>query len=168
MDDRKTPAGLELCVPRPGWAGKVADFDRLAFGADAWPLAVWRQELRSGIAHYRALVPSEPSLAAIPDVIAIGGVSEGIEAEILTIAVAPNRRGQGLGGWLLDELLAIADRQGSESVFLEVRSRDEVAQALYLGRGFEIVGGRKNYYHDDDAVVMRRDRPDRRSGRAAP
>ena len=68
-------------------------------------------------------------------------------------------RSCGLGGWLLDELLAIADGQGSESVFLEVRSRDDVAQSLYLGRGFKIVGGRKNYYHDDDAVVMRRDRP---------
>ena len=159
MDGRKVPPGLELRVPRPGWAGRVADFDLLAFGPDAWPLAVWRQELRSEVAHYRALVSCEPGLAAIPEVIAIGGVSEGIEAEILTIAVARSHRGRGLGGWLLDELLAIADGQGSESVFLEVRSRDDVAQSLYLGRGFKIVGGRKNYYHDDDAVVMRRDRP---------
>ena len=151
--------GLQMQRPQPGWAGRAAAFDLLAFGADAWPLAVWQQELRSEFAQYRALISTGPTLNAMPELVAIGGVSEGIESEILTIAVAASHRGLGLGGIVLDELLAIADAGGSESVFLEVRSRDQVAQSLYLGRGFEIVGRRKNYYCDDDATIMRRDRP---------
>lgn len=151
--------GLALRTPKPGWAGRAASLDLQAFGGDAWPLAVWQQELGSDIAHYRAFVSTRPTAAAIPDVVALGGVSEGIEAEILTIAVAASHRGQGLGGLLLDELLATADANGAESVFLEVRSQDQVAQSLYLGRGFEIVGRRRNYYSDDDAMIMRRDRP---------
>ena len=163
--DRESPAahlaelGLSLVVPRPGWAGRIAAFDLLAFDADAWPVSVWMHELKGKSASYLALVSDTPGAAAVPDIVAIGGVSLGIEAEILTIAVASAHRGRGLGGLLLDELLAIADSQGSESVFLEVRSRDAVAQSLYQGRGFEDVGRRPRYYHDDDALIMRRDRP---------
>lgn len=156
---RLTQLGLTLSVPRPGWASRIAAFDLLAFGADAWPVAVWMHELAGENASYLALIPDTPAITAIPDIVAVGGVSHGIDAEILTIAVASAHRGLGLGGLLLDELLAIADEQGSESVFLEVRSRDAVAQSLYEGRGFEEVGRRPRYYHDDDALIMRRDRP---------
>ncbi|MFT3944928.1 MAG: GNAT family N-acetyltransferase [Ancrocorticia sp.] len=157
--ERLADLGLRLAVPRPGWASRIAAFDLLAFGADAWPVAVWAHELAGENASYLSLVPAEPGIAAVPEIVAIGGVSQGIDAEILTIAVASAHRGLGLGGLLLDELLAVADEQGSESVFLEVRSRDGVAQSLYEGRGFEEVGRRPRYYHDDDALIMRRDRP---------
>lgn len=156
---RLTELGLQLTVPRPGWAHRIATFDLLAFGADAWPVAVWVHELRGENASYRALVSDTSGITAIPDIVAVGGVSRGIDAEILTIAVASAHRGLGLGGLLLDELLALADEQGSESVFLEVRSRDAVAQSLYEGRGFEEVGRRPHYYSDDDALIMCRDRP---------
>lgn len=150
---------LRVVVPRPGWAARIAAFDRLVFGPDAWPMGVWMHELEGESASYLALVLDSPGIAALPDIVAIGGVSHGIEAEILTIAVAISHRGLGLGGLLLDELLAIADSQDSESVFLEVRSRDGIAHSLYEGRGFERVGRRPRYYSDDDALIMRRDRP---------
>lgn len=158
LTERLTRLKLELRTPAPGWARRAADLDRLAFGSDAWPLAVWRHELGSPAAHYRAFVSARVAASAIPELVALGGVSKGVEAEILTLAVIADRRGQGLGGMLLDELLATADANGSESVFLEVRSRDEVAQSLYRGRGFEVVGRRAHYYSDDDAVIMRRDK----------
>ena len=98
-----------------------------------------------------------PHASAVPGILALGGVSPGPEAEILTIGVAESWRGRGLGGRLLDELVSAAVREGAETVFLEVRSRSEGARALYEGRGFVPVGLRRRYYRDDDALVMRRD-----------
>ena len=144
--------------PQPGWARRATDFDARAFAKDAWPYEQWVYELSEGRGIYRALVEPD-GLNAIPRILAIGGVGTGIEAEILTIAVAPELRGRGIGGELLDELMGIAMNEGAEQIFLEVRSQDPVAQGMYVGRGFVPVGIRKHYYSDDDAVVMRFDVP---------
>ena len=84
----------------------------------------------------------------------------GDEAEIVNLCVAPARRGSGLGGRLLDGLLATLDGRGGAAVYLEVRDSNEAAQALDRGRGFLASGRRKGYYRlpAEDAVVMRRPR----------
>ena len=145
--------------PPAGWAGAAAAFDARVFGPDAWPASVWRYELSDGAAGvYLAFVDGDgPHASAVPGILALGGVSPGPEAEILTIGVAESWRGRGLGGRLLDELVSAAVREGAETVFLEVRSRSEGARARYDGRGFVPVGLRRRYYRDDDALVMRRD-----------
>lgn len=45
---------------------------------------------------------------------------------------------------------------GARVVTLEVRVSNQLAQALYLKYGFEIVGQRRNYYSDngEDALIM--------------
>ena len=143
-------------TPRPSWAGRCAAFDDRVFGAEAWPLAVWEHELGSTAASYRVLVRGG-GIAALPEILALGGVSAGVDAEILTLGVAEAARGQGIGGELLDELLEIAWAGGAEQVFLEVRTGEAGAAArhLYGTRGFEIVGERPNYYHGEDALIMR-------------
>lgn len=148
------PPGLSFASPAPGWARALADFDARAFGRDAWPFEQWVQELASRRSVYIAIV-REGGIAAVPEILAAGGVGLGPEAEVLTVAVSRKERGRGLGGALLDELLARAREGGAEDVFLEVRSRDPIAQKLYSGRGFAAVGLRKGYYGDDDALVMR-------------
>ena len=84
----------------------------------------------------------------------------GDEAELVNLCVAPALRGTGLGGRMLDGLLAALDGRGGATVYLEVRDSNEAAQALYRGRGFLAVGRRKAYYRRpaEDAVVMRRPR----------
>jgi ribosomal-protein-alanine N-acetyltransferase len=84
----------------------------------------------------------------------------GDEAELVNLCVAQELRGTGLGGRMLDELLAALDGRGGATVFLEVRDSNEAAQALYRGRGFVAAGRRKGYYRRpvEDAVVMRRAR----------
>ena len=67
-------------------------------------------------------------------------------AEVLNLAVVPERRGQGLGGVLLDAGLAAVRARGGSEVFLEVRASNAVAQALYAARGFRIEGRRRGYY----------------------
>lgn len=149
------PPGLSFTSPAPGWARSLADFDALAFGRDAWPFDLWVEELTGRRSVYLVVVRDAGGIAALPEIVAVGGVGLGLEAEILTIAVAEGERGRGIGGALLDALIERARGAGAQDVFLEVRSRDRLAQRLYIGRGFVAVGLRKRYYGDDDAVLMR-------------
>ncbi|GHU02104.1 hypothetical protein FACS1894186_6140 [Alphaproteobacteria bacterium] len=79
------------------------------------------------------------------------------EAEIVDIAVAPARVGQGIGRALLDAALAHA---APREVFLEVACDNPRAIALYESSGFARVGTRPHYYlrrgTTADALVMRR------------
>jgi [ribosomal protein S18]-alanine N-acetyltransferase len=80
----------------------------------------------------------------------------GGEAEVASVAIHPEARGGGLGGRILDALLAEAGVRGVEQVFLEVRESNAPARALYARRGFVSVGRRPGYYRKptEDAVVM--------------
>lgn len=76
-------------------------------------------------------------------------------AEILNIAADEKFRRQGLAETLLTywtELEHIRNRQ----IILEVRAKNLPAQKLYEKFGFKQIHIRKNYYQDDDALVMER------------
>lgn len=85
---------------------------------------------------------------------ALGSLA-GDEAEILTLAVEKDARGQGLGRALVVALLERLRGQGARRVSLEVRSRNAPAIALYRSLGFENEGVRPKYYRDgEDALVL--------------
>jgi ribosomal-protein-alanine N-acetyltransferase len=87
-----------------------------------------------------------------------GPLGRGSEAEIHTIGVDPAHQGRGIGRALLRALLEVADAAHA-TVFLEVRTDNDAAQALYASEGFAVVGLRKRYYAPSgaDAHTMRRD-----------
>jgi len=68
------------------------------------------------------------------------------EAEVLTLAVAPGRRRQGVAHGLLDAGLATAIAAGAERAFLEVAEDNGPAIALYRASGFTDAGRRPGYY----------------------
>lgn len=78
------------------------------------------------------------------------------EAEILNVAVAPERQGQGCGKELLNEALIELIALGVQQVFLEVRISNECAKKLYEQYHFRKLGIRKRYYQhpEEDAVIM--------------
>lgn len=76
------------------------------------------------------------------------------DAHITTLAVAPEARGQNLGKRLMLALVDQALRVGARHLTLEVRLSNSSAQGLYELFGFEPVGRRKNYYKNEDALVM--------------
>jgi ribosomal-protein-alanine N-acetyltransferase len=83
------------------------------------------------------------------------------QAELLTIAVAPEDRRQGLGRRLLGAFLSACAARGAETVFLDVDAGNAPALALYHSEGFLEVGRRRAYYHapdgrSTDALVLRR------------
>ena len=76
------------------------------------------------------------------------------DAHITTMAVDERARRQRLGTRLMMELISAAVDLGAGHITLEVRMSNEGAQHLYQRFGFSPVGLRKNYYKDEDALVM--------------
>jgi ribosomal-protein-alanine N-acetyltransferase len=80
------------------------------------------------------------------------------EAHILNICVAPDCRRGGIGGYLLDHLLAQARQHEVGWVLLEVRRSNLAAIKLYQDAGFHEIGERRNYYPArsgrEDALVL--------------
>jgi ribosomal-protein-alanine N-acetyltransferase len=78
------------------------------------------------------------------------------EGHITNIAILPEYRGNGLGEQLLREVMRSAKEYGAETLTLEVRVTNTVAQNLYRKLGFQNGGIRKSYYTDnyEDALVM--------------
>jgi ribosomal-protein-alanine N-acetyltransferase len=78
------------------------------------------------------------------------------ELHINNVAVRDQYRCRGIGNALLAKVLETAKRLKVKVAFLEVRSGNHAAQALYEKNGFKPIARRPNYYTDpkEDAVVM--------------
>ena len=72
------------------------------------------------------------------------------EAELLDIAVAPERRRMGYGRELMAHLLEVQ----ATVIHLEVREDNTAAQALYHSFGFVQVGRRKRYYPGGEDALL--------------
>ena len=78
------------------------------------------------------------------------------ELHINNFAVRPEFRRRGIGAILLNRVLDEARQRRANAAFLEVRSTNHAAQALYEKCGFRAIARRANYYSEprEDAVVM--------------
>ena len=77
------------------------------------------------------------------------------EAELLKICVLSEWRKQGIAEKMLVRLLGKMRENGAAACFLEVRSKNVPALALYEKLGFQKIALRRGYYPDDAAVVMK-------------
>ena len=131
----------------------VLELEHALFGDEAWTEGMLASEL-AGMASGRYYLVAEDAggLVGYAGLLTPGGG----QADVLTLAVAEARWGQGLGAALLDALLE-AGRRGCGEVFLEVRVDNHRAQRLYQRRGFVEIGIRRGYYQPSgtDALVMR-------------
>ncbi len=156
--DRLAPADAERC----------AQLEAILFpGDDPWSAEAFVAELRAGHRYLAARLPGEHAdsgehaeralvgyagLALMP-----GRLGQPGEAEVHTIGVDPDHQGRGIGRALLAGLLDAADGIGAVT-FLEVRTDNEPALALYRAAGFVVVGTRRRYYASGaDAYTMRRE-----------
>ena len=139
---------------------KVAALANRAPGAPAWTEGHYAEYARPdepGSALRRVLLVAVAG-AEIAGFLA-GTVVCG-EAELESVAVAPEFRRRGIGLALLDRFHQWCRDARAEAVRLEVRRSNVAAQALYRAAGYVVSGERARYYThpSEDAVLMQRGR----------
>ncbi len=152
--DAKLPAGKHAI--RPATRDDIAAMARLhaACFAPAWSEGALRDLMEN---------PGIIALVAPAGFILARVAAD--EAEILSIGVEPAARRGGLGAALAAHAAALASAHGARSMFLEVSTANDAAQALYRSLGFGEAGRRKAYYAAaEDALILRADLPFRPLG----
>jgi ribosomal-protein-alanine N-acetyltransferase len=137
-------------------AARCAELETLLFdGDDPWPAAAFTRALAAPHARYVG-ARADDLLVGYAGIARLGRTPP-FEYEIHTIGVDPAYQGRGIGRRMMTELLTDAD----SVVYLEVRTDNPTAIALYTSLGFATVGLRKRYYRASgaDAFTMRRDPP---------
>lgn len=75
-------------------------------------------------------------------------------AEIFRLCVDPEARRQGIGEALLRQCIKDATERGCEDMFLDVRTKNEGAIALYRKAGFSMIAERAGYYENGDNAFI--------------
>lgn len=78
------------------------------------------------------------------------------EANLDALSVSAAARRRGTASALLTYAFAMLARENAQKIFLEVRSENKPARALYCKLGFAAIGTRRNFYAKpaDDAIMM--------------
>ena len=97
-------------------------------------------------------------MALVVDELADDGAGSPIpgHAFLSLVFVAPERWGQGVGGQLVDAVLAEAQARGYEQIRLWTHAANERAQRLYEGRGFWLTGRELDDEFDERIVQYER------------
>jgi len=144
---------LKLAAMQAVDVSEVKELEDVLFPVDAWTQDMFHNELAEvGISR-------EVMVARLDDKI-VGYVSfryVADEGDVVTIAVDTSVQKQGVGTLMMDWLESAASIRGIKNLFLEVRSDNIPAIAMYLARDFERIDLRRNYYDTGvDAYVMRK------------
>ena len=125
----------------------LSDFD------DFWSYEVLREELLSDSSLY--IVAKKQN-----EIIGFAGIKIIIdEADIMNIVVKKSYRNNGIGSLLLENLILISNKKNLNFINLEVDCKNTIAINLYKKFGFEEISLRKNYYKDNDAIIMKKKLP---------
>lgn len=127
-------------------------------GLSRWGWAAYYAELQ-GANRDLMLIARPLRLSAIESSVVAGYIvarETAGELHINNVAVRAEFRRRGIGAALLNRVLDEARRRAARAAFLEVRSANHAAQALYEKSGFKAIARRSYYYSEplEDAVVM--------------
>jgi [ribosomal protein S18]-alanine N-acetyltransferase len=134
---------------------EVVELEEEVFGAEAWTPDMLLGELaQQPASRYYLVAHDDGRVVGYAGLLGAGG-----QSDVVTLAVASDHWGLGIGSALLEALLTEAARRGCTQIFLEVRTDNDRAQRLYRRYGFAGIGIRRGYYQPSgaDALVMRRD-----------
>ncbi|MFD2422327.1 ribosomal protein S18-alanine N-acetyltransferase [Amycolatopsis pigmentata] len=135
---------------------RCVEIEKQLFAGDSpWSAGAFRSELQAG-AYYLAAYDDDNLIGYAG--LAVAGPPGDLDTTVHTIGVDTAYQGQGIGTALLRRLLARADELNAP-VFLEVRTDNDRAVALYERHGFTRIGLRKRYYQPSgaDAYTMKRE-----------
>jgi ribosomal protein S18 acetylase RimI-like enzyme len=80
--------------------------------------------------------------------VVLQSLSESI-AEIKNIAVLPEQQGQGIGTYLIENIITVANREGFKSILIGTANSSIGQIYLYQKLGFEITEIRNNFFIDN-------------------
>ena len=127
-------------------------------GLSRWGWAAYYAELQGN--NRELMLVARPSASVVVESSLIIGYivarETAGELHINNVAVRAEFRRRGIGAALLNRILDEARKRQAKAAFLEVRSSNHAAQALYERSGFKAIARRANYYTEpmEDAVVM--------------
>ena len=144
----RQPTALDLPV--------LTSLERTLFPDYPWSQAQFKEEI-AGLGGTRQFILAI-NYGSIIGYAGIMVVAAGVPADLLTIAILPDFRGQGLAQAMLTELESWAKSKGATEVILEVDTKNESAIRLYQLSDYEEISMRANYYGlGVDALVMRKE-----------
>ena len=144
----RQPTALDLPV--------LTSLERTLFPDYPWSQAQFKEEIAGiGTSREFLLALNDGSVVGYAGIMV---VAAGVPADLLTIAVLPDFRGQGIAQSMLAALESWAQEKGATEVILEVDTKNEGAIRLYEFAGYEKISTRANYYAlGVDALVMRKE-----------
>lgn len=150
-----SPASVRLRRMTHADLPQVEALDRLSFHSP-WPPGSFLYELRpdaSSICLVAECADADAPSRVVGDVVIWLAADE---AQVATLAVAPEYRGRGVARALLANGLLLAWQLGARKSVLEARVSNDAALHLYYGLGYHAVGLRAGYYEDthEDALLL--------------
>ena len=136
----------------------LATYEKELFPYSPWSTSQFKEEF-AGIPTTRYMSVAEDGNT----IVGYCGVfvpAPGVEADILTVAVLPSYRRQGIAREFMRQIEAYAIEREASAMMLEVELSNESAIKLYEALGYMKISVRMNYYGPDkDAHVMRKELP---------
>ena len=122
----------------------LSDFDNF------WSFDIFKEELQCSSSFF--IVAKKQN----DEIVGFAGFKAIIdEADIMNIVVNKNYRNQGIGTFLLNNLISYAQKLKLCTITLEVNEKNLPAISLYKKFNFEKLGIRKNYYNGtDNGIIM--------------
>ena len=132
----------------------MVSLDKQLFPYSPWSSGQYREEISAPTRHFIVALDGAQRIIGYAGVFAL----EGTAADILTVGVIPEHRGQGIARALMALITEWAKTQGSNAMMLEVKIDNLEAISLYETLGYIKLNIRKNYFGSGlDALVMRKD-----------
>jgi ribosomal-protein-alanine N-acetyltransferase len=148
--------GLQMRRMTEADLDQVIEIERSLPEAPHWPRSAYLTALDLLASPPRIALVAENTFIGAPAGFAIASFFPP-QAELETLAIAPEFQGRGLARQLFSSLIRQLRATGALELILEVRASNHPAIGLYRSLGFAESGRRPRYYHDpvEDAVLMR-------------
>jgi ribosomal-protein-alanine N-acetyltransferase len=134
----------------------LATYEKELFPYSPWSTSQFKEEF-AGIPTTRYMSVAESG----NKVVGYCGVflpAPGVEADILTVAVLPDFRRQGIAREFMRQIEQWSKERGASAMMLEVEQSNSAAIELYTRLGYMKISVRMDYYGPgQDAFVMRKD-----------
>ena len=130
-----------------------ASLDKKLFPYSPWSTSQYKEEFTGTARYFVVALDHANQIIGYAGVLAPGA---GVEADVLTIGVVPEHRGEGIARQLMLHITDWAKQRQTNAMMLEVKTDNAEAIGLYESLGYLKLNVRKSFYGPGlDAQVMR-------------